>query len=234
MTAQEMLKSLPSEFAALYGEVVTLDIYKIRNLSFVPDVVVDVGANVGFFTGFARELFPDALIVGLEPHPANFQYLERWCAGANTILINKGLGCGRLYRATTAANGSGESYFSSGLGYPYEMVSAAVRKRLNVEDTKVQSITLEQLFLDHCPEGAKVLLKVDCEGAENSIWEDPFSFDALASSTYIAMELHDYGMTQYEASEVMRITNQALVKLHRTHHVERNGVYLWALKHRIT
>src|SRR5208282_1225154 len=38
--------------------------------------VIDIGANIGLFTLRSKQLWPEARVVALEPHPDNFQKLQ--------------------------------------------------------------------------------------------------------------------------------------------------------------
>ncbi len=105
--------TLNGGFPGLYGEVVTEDIYKIKELNFIPDVILDLGANIGIFSRYARELFPNALIISIEPHPDNIKAFKKYTNDENIILIEKGIGKGTLYKSKKAVNGAAEVYLSS-------------------------------------------------------------------------------------------------------------------------
>jgi FkbM family methyltransferase len=185
--------------------------------------VFDVGANVGVFSRYARELFPKALIVALEPHPENLHYFRKFTHDPNLSLEARALGSGPIFRCLGAPNGAGESYMSVGLGF--EASSAP-----NVQATATNSILLGALVKLYLQPGMKSLLKVDCEGGENSIWLDSDSRQALRQMDYITMELHDYALTGAGIQDVVAATQQALQELALTHACERQGVYFWASK----
>jgi len=215
-------ETLNGGYGGLYGEVVTEDCYRLRQLKFVPDVVFDIGANIGIFTRFARSLFPKAFIVAVEPHPQNIQDWKRFTPPEKrTTLLPVALGTGKVFRGTTAANGAGESYLSPGLGFSESDLAQ------NHERCWAVCLTLNNIV--EVMQSEKVLIKIDCEGAENSIWEHKPSMDVLKRCDYITMELHDYAMGT-EHSKVVEVTNSALKSLEATHDCERNGVYFWATK----
>ena len=172
-------------FGGLYGEVVTEDIYKLRSLDFVPDAIIDIGANIGIFSRFARELFPQALIVAVEPHPANFEILQAHAPADPCILLNKALGRGQVYHGLTAANGSGATYLSAQPGYPAADLAMPDPSRVAVA---TKTIMLDELANAYVEIGQKLLLKIDCEGAENIIFTHGPSMDVLRSA-----ELHCRG-----------------------------------------
>jgi FkbM family methyltransferase len=180
---------------------------------------------VGVFSRYARTLFPKALIVALEPHPENLFYFRKFTKDTNLILVPKALGTGMIYRCSGAPNGAGESYLCSGLGW-----SCLKEVSHRITATSIPAITLGLLIFAYWRAGMKCLLKVDCEGAENSIWLDAPSMHALSMMDYICMELHDYSLTTEGCKEVKSITTAALKLLEATHTCERDGVYFWATK----
>jgi len=218
-------ETLNGGYGGLYGEVVTEDCYRLRKLKFVPDIIFDIGANIGIFTRFAQTLFPNVTIVAVEPHPQNCEDFKRFTPFRDDILLfQAALGSsGKVFRGTTAPNGAGESYLTPGLGFPEEDLKQT-HERVPVPCLTLDDIIGQLPFL-----GEKQLIKIDCEGGENSIWQHPPSMEALRKIDYIAMELHDYAMGT-EHSKVVEVTNTALKSLEATHDCERNGVYFWATK----
>src|ERR1043165_9621169 len=58
-----------------------------------PNVILDVGSNIGSSILFFHEQFPAAKIYGFEPHPETFRVLEKNVAGIPAVRIfNYGLG----------------------------------------------------------------------------------------------------------------------------------------------
>lgn len=222
--------SLNGGFGGLYGEVVTCDTYRLKQLKFKPDVVFDVGANVGIFSRFVRELFPEALIVSVEPDPSNCAVFRQFTKDTNTILIEKALGLGPVYHGTTARNGSGETYLSTGVGFPKQDMDAAANKKNGLEFSHVPTIMLPELVRAHSNSGQKRLLKIDCEGGENVIWEDEESISILQEMDYVTMELHFYALTGREHPMVRKLTEKALATLAETHNCERQEPHFWATK----
>lgn len=225
-------EAMAGPYGGLYGEVVTGDTYRIRSLKFKPDLVFDIGANIGIFSRYIRNRFPEARIIAMEPDPNNCDMLRRFTDDQNMILLERALGSGSaLYHGLTAVNGSGETYLSSGLGYPSEEMAKLAKARNGMEESFIPTITLGQLLSFYYRDGEKALIKIDCEGAENSIWMDRESMDYLRRIDYIAMELHDYALTGGPVHDtVVSVTNAALGSLERTHDCKREGVHFWATK----
>ena len=60
-------------------EVIEADYYGLRSLrqeGGVPKNIVDVGAHLGYFSLYCRELWPESIIHSYEANPDNFTYLE--------------------------------------------------------------------------------------------------------------------------------------------------------------
>jgi FkbM family methyltransferase len=217
--------TLNGGYGGLYGEVVANDCYRIQELTFIPDLILDVGANIGIFARFARRIFPKATIVCVEPDPANRRIFREFTKDPNIFLLDVGLGSGQLYHPTTARNGSGEVYISAGLGYPKGQLEAS-----GFEKPCVQSMRLHEMAKEYCGHGDRTMLKLDCEGAENSIWSHPMDMRALRTFDYIAGEIHFYSHTGEGLEEVRTKTLEALAELSETHTVELDNVHLWARK----
>lgn len=227
MIVDNLQDTLNGGFNGLYGEVVTEDNYRLKTLRFVPDLIFDIGANVGIFARYARSLFPDAKIICVEPDEENFIHLKKFTQDDNIVFINKALGKGDIYHATTAANGSGECYLSTGLGYPENEIHTAS----NLEKSFIETIMLDELISTFYKPGMKSLLKLDCEGAENVIWQHKESMKALKQMDYICAELHFYALRGGDVyDEVQEVTHKALKSFEKTHECELNHIHFYATK----
>lgn len=222
--ATSLEETLNGGWPGLHGEVVTADCYRLRQLDFVPDVVFDIGANVGTFTRHARSLWPLARIVAVEPNALNCAHFRKFTDEENVTLIQAALGLGPVFHGLTAANGAGEVYLSCGVGYPDGKMAADPR----MEPSDVPTITLDNVILPHWKPSLRAVLKVDCEGAENSIWTHPPSMRVLCAMDYVAMEVHRYATDGAEQIEVNRVTDEALAVIARNHDCDVDGVHFYA------
>jgi FkbM family methyltransferase len=142
------------------------------------DVVVDVGANQGFFTCYAAQ--KGARVYAFEPNPETFKVLEgnvsrngfndrviAKCAAISDFDGQTELVCSAFMGGGVDTINPGHASAVSRLGYP--------AKRLSVEVARLDSVI---------PADMKVrLLKADCEGAELAILKDlvnPERFDSIA------------------------------------------------------
>lgn len=218
---------LDGGYAGLYGEVVTCDTYKVRSLPFIPDIVYDIGANVGIFTRFARQLWPSALIIAVEPHPQNIADFKGFTPADDRIILLEGaLGNDLIYHVEGAVNGSGECYLSETLGYR----GNHLRQGGRIQPSTVCPLPLRKIVLPYRRPFTRAILKLDCEGAENCLWEDSAAMTILHSMDYLAMELHYYSGGGKEQESVRTQTDAALKTFEPTHFIQKEANHFWATR----
>lgn len=228
MTLEE---TLDGKFNGLFGEIVTEDTYRIKEIEFTPTLVVDVGSNVGVFTRYIRFLFPESVIVSVEPDEENFKWLQYFTYPDSKIFFfNKAIGIGQIYHGLTAANGSGETYLSIGKSYPHEIMEQESNSRHGIEKSYVESIMPDQILNTFVEDDSKVLVKIDIEGAEHVIWTHEPSMEALRKVDYLCMEIHEYALNGELLEEEKRVTEKALKSFEDTHICVRDGVHFFATK----
>lgn len=218
-------ESLNGGYNGLYGEVVTSDSYRIKQLKFTPDVVIDIGANVGVFSRFARELFPNSAIISIEPNPDNCNVFRRFTKDERIVLIEKAIGSGVMLRRTDSnalINGSHESYL------PKELMNEGDE----AIPVNVDTVMPSELFSMYVNEDDKVLVKIDCEGSEFAIFEHEPSLKCLADAEYFCFELH-HEMDYYTESEKV-VKRKAVAKFiqrfSKTHSIVHESVHLFGYK----
>lgn len=211
-------------YHGLYGEVVEADIYRIKSLDFQPDVVFDFGANVGIFARFARTLFPDALIVCVEPNPINCDNFRRFTSDPKIKLIQKAIGKGQVYHYPDAINGSHECYITRATGY--EDIANA-----SVPADPVQAVLPGELIKQIMSEQMRGVCKMDIEGGENAVWDDPESMHQLRRMDFFTAEVHRYALIPDGLNPVNDVTEVALRSFEPTHLCCREHVHFYARKH---
>lgn len=239
-------ESLNGGYAGLYGEIVDEDVYHIREkanivsindptfihveghsraFDFTPEIIFDLGANVGIFTRYARRLFPSAKIIAVEPDPDNFRYLNLASDG-NTICINKAIGKGQLWKCNGAINGAHECYLSESTGYrSKDMAEARI-----LQKSSIDSIMPDELLKMYGDANKKTIIKIDIEGNEQTIFEHPASMEALRTADYIVMELHNQALKGEDIESVKEICLQSTDSFSDTHHIKRRHIYFSAVK----
>jgi len=128
--------------------------------------IIDIGANIGAFTVFAR-LHSTAHITAIEPEPSNFQ----------TLLKNKPDNTKCIEAAVDSEEGSKNLYISKNAGQ-HSLY------RTGEGQIHVRTITLHEYIRNGCD-----LLKLDCEGAEYAILHS-LSREKLQQIRFILIEIH--------------------------------------------
>lgn len=229
MIADTLEQTLNGGYNGLYAEVVTNDCYKMKDLWFKPDLVFDLGSNIGVYCRYMRELFPDTLIIAVEPDKDNFDNLDKFTPDKNIYKYWRAIGSGRVYRIKGAVNGAHESYITNGVGYPIEEEGEDVT---NIDRVDMGTIMPYQLVDLYYREGMKSVMKIDIEGAENFIFVDQPSMDAIKKMDYIVMELH-WAASKYDHDTMKRVikpTLTALLELSHSHHCTFEQDYFYAIK----
>lgn len=219
-------ESLNGGYKGLHWEVTEEDTYRLKTLGFIPDIFIDLGANIGITSRFVRELFPECKIVSVEPDETNCEVFRAFTGDTNTILIQKAIGVGKIWKCEGAANGSGETYISAGLGYP--LFEDIEYKRL--VQTEVETILPYDIITEYVKEGMKTAIKIDVEGAENSIFTHEPSMQALLKMDYITMEIHNHALTGKQIDEVRQTTFESLASFIPTHNCQLINKMFYAKK----
>jgi len=140
------------------------------------DVVLDVGAHVGFFTQWVLpRITPSGKVIAIEPHPRNFFELKSSCGNfSNVELVNAAAGLreGTQQLWNNAHNSGAHSLYKTP-GYPY------------LFEIPVPAINLGLLCKQR---GLKpTFVKIDTEGAEAVILSTLLSAGIICD---YAVEVH--------------------------------------------
>ena len=167
--------------------------------------VVDIGAHYGYFSMFAsNNLDKESTIIAIEPNKSNYKHLVKNVFDSKidniscfNFAVGDKKGISRLYRGKSPNHSIIDNYLLSGKNY---------------EETEVK--TLEGL-VDELDLREVDFLKMDCEGAEYSIFNStPASvFDRI---TTLSMEFHDLKDKRFTAEGLIgKLTenNFRIVKL---------------------
>ena len=138
----------------VFQEILVDGIYPLDRLQFVPAMILDCGANVGYFASACRVRFPKAKIVCFEPDPDNFARLV-----GQPVLKTDVVHCEQS--AVSATDGtallSGE-----GVGCTLEPPSA-------VEGRRIRTLNFATWITRHAQ--WPLLVKMDIEGHEAVVIE---------------------------------------------------------------
>lgn len=218
--------TLNGGFSGLYGEVVSEDTYRLKKLKFIPDLIIDLGGNVGIFARYARELFPETKIVSIEPDKNNCSVFRQFTKMDNVYLIEAAIGIGKIWRCEGALNGAHESYLSSGLGYPFVVGKSIPR----INETDKEALMPDKIINDLVKEGMKTVVKIDIEGNENIIFTHEPSMEALRRMDYVTMEVHWQALSGDLRDEVCQKTFEACASFIPTHNCQLINTMFYATK----
>ena len=140
---------------ATWGEIfepAIADLYGIRASK--PDLIVDVGANMGAFSCFAAHAHPGALVHAFEPSPAHADMLE-----AN-VAVNR-LPNVILHRDAVTKDGRDVVFSTIGAGG-----SSGIFLQGDGPSTHLKSVSLDCIDFSNA---RSLFIKLDCEGAEGEI-----------------------------------------------------------------
>lgn len=128
----------------------------LKNCGFRPTNVLDVGANVGAWTGEMKGIFPDATYLMVEGNEQHRGRLQSVGAPFEISLVGKAPGNLTYYRRRNDAMGTGNSVYKENTQFydenQYDKVTLAVRR-------------LDDIAAKHSV-GPFQLLKIDVQGAE--------------------------------------------------------------------
>jgi FkbM family methyltransferase len=156
------IESIGRVFVSDWSELLVIgEIYKppgdydLAGLPKHPQVIVDIGANIGLAAKFFRNRYPKAKVVAYEPDPGSFRMAQRNVRDLTYLsLRNLAVGASserlRLYRV------AGESWGTSALA-----TDQAVAETFEVDAVTLDSIIEELGTID--------ILKIDIEGAEYEV-----------------------------------------------------------------
>jgi FkbM family methyltransferase len=139
-------------------------------------VIIDVGANVGFFGLYASSINVDAEIHAFEPFPKNAEQLNK------NLLLNPKCRAKLHAEAVSDQTRVMELYFTPGDD------SGCTLNQAKGQSCSVKVINVNELF-DACDVKKCDLLKIDCEGSELSILRAA-SPKTLMATRAIIMEYH--------------------------------------------
>lgn len=164
------------------------------------DLVVDVGANIGYFTSLAALLVgPRGQVLAFEPDGDNVARLEANLAlnQLDNVTIVRQPVSDRLGEVEFFLNSdsSGGNALWDPAHFPGNVRSERDRKRQTLMATTLDA------ELDRRGLGTPKLVKIDTEGAEQKILEGARQLLENAAVPFVIAELHPFGLQQLGASQ---------------------------------
>lgn len=143
------------KFFACCREIFYLDVYRVSSLISDNDRVIDIGGNIGLFSFYIKNLFPESDIIVFEPEQNNFEILQRNLSLYSRITL--------LKQAVGQNNGTGELNVSNN---PLAHFINDIEIDLDVRPGIIGSQDVNIVALDSVIKDKIDVIKVDIEGYE--------------------------------------------------------------------
>ena len=152
------------------------------------DVVIDAGANIGCFAlRAALRVGPRGVVIAVEPEPSNVACLKgniQLNAMSNVIVVERALD--GVHDKTVHVIGTGTTARVEETGTVIDVYD----RTAGISRTAVRTTTLDEVIKDLSIERLDAI-KMDIEGAENSVFSTASTSSALGIATTVAVEVHD-------------------------------------------
>ena len=156
--------------------------------------IVDAGANIGLTSLYLKTLFPDAVILALEPEPGNFEALKRTISIndlRSVVAIPKGLWTADVHLQPNRN-------FRDGEAWSFSLMAGS-----GSNSGDIPAVSLRTLLETHGWETID-LLKIDIEGGEAPLLRDPETVRLIANCvSLLCMEVHPEVMPVDEARRTL-------------------------------
>jgi FkbM family methyltransferase len=181
-------------------------------------IIIDIGANAGFFTMLAASKYPNATIFAYEPMRDNYNQLKR------NIRLNENTDIKCFQKAVYGY--SGEVLINFNTSDTFTTSATVIQHSPVQNDTagiRVPCISMFDIFagnnLSYCD-----LLKLDCEGAEYEILYN-CSDKCLARIKQIALEVHKGSKPD---QNIVALREYLLKHNFKVHQIPKKIHMLWA------
>lgn len=155
------------------------DEYGLRQLPSSVATIIDIGANVGFFSLAARALFPKATIHAYEPNSRTLAYLQKNAAAGGFDVFGEAVGANEGWVTIEDAGDSNQA-----------------RTSASADAQGVRQVPLATIV--ERAGGQIDFAKIDCEGAEWDLFRDTASWKRIGE---VRMEYHLAGGHTYDDVE---------------------------------
>jgi FkbM family methyltransferase len=162
----------------LYSDVITSDVYQLRGLLKSPiagqiKTVIDIGANIGYFSILSACLFPNARKIAIEPDSWSYGLLCENLRGWDVHSIRAALGKSDVRMVSVQNNWS------------------SVADECAISDTgDIYSLSLSDILTRYKVEPSGIALKIDCEGGEWALLQDVGLKEWVDAISHLVIEVH--------------------------------------------
>jgi FkbM family methyltransferase len=160
-----------------------------------PKYILDAGANAGFSTSLFKLLWPEVVVVSVEPDPSNFEALQLNTATFTGVhAVNAGLWGYKARIGQTGNHGEWGKIFAEKKWHESGGMPA-----YGVQD-------LAKMF--NIP--AFDFVKIDIEGAEGQVFSPNADISWVDEAKVISLEVHDYFAPYFGLQDVSSRIDAAL------------------------
>ena len=161
--------------AVIFGQVMIDWQYNLPALDDVR-LIVDCGANIGMSALYFARRYPQAKVLAIEPEPGNYAMLVRNTRHVAAI---------QPVHAAVWPRPASLSIVDPARSH----ASISVTEGPGKGATGIRSVQLRDVVAEH---GKIDILKIDIEGSEKALFEDPSCGEWLTNTRVIYAELHDW------------------------------------------
>jgi len=150
----------------------------------LPIDFIDAGANIGYWSLLVADRFPKAQVIAIEPNPQVFRVLEK-----NTEQTNSRIS---LLKAAVVTSLDDQTTLYVPHSGQFHTDGSVLRPKSGLahQAFEIPAIRLEDLIADQLASSQLIILKLDVEGMEQSIFEDMAS---KPIDSRIALIYEDHG-----------------------------------------
>ena len=146
-----------------------------------PEVILDIGSNIGASILFFHEQFPMARIYGFEPHPETFQVLQKNVGALPSVeVFNYGLGAADSNVSVPFDGADFSRFMSKDKSAEWSGPLSPTSCQLKHAGEVMKNLGLTKIDL----------IKIDCEGAESDVLT-ALPGEMLRACKWIVGEMHD-------------------------------------------
>lgn len=156
-----------------------VELFKSKN--FNPIVIIDLGANVGYTTLYLKKFYPHAKYYAVEPYKPNFIMVSKNLESQGVALMNK---------AIWRVNGQVDLNCDFRDGKEWSMAVSHEQSSKSKNSIIIDAITFHEYVSNYDIKSID-FLKMDIEGAEESVLFSDGFLKCIDKVKCIAVEIHD-------------------------------------------
>ena len=170
-----LLRNKSYDTHIFYQIFIKEDLAFVKKMPHPVNVIIDAGANIGLSTIYLKNIFPNAVILSIEPSAANFEILKKNVANYADIILFKGALMGASQNVSIS--NSDDNY-------------ASFRVMENNSSGSISAYPISYFIHQFGLEKVD-FFKMDIEGSEKAVFEK-IDTDTLLRISAFAIEIHEH------------------------------------------